>query len=96
MIGEDIPEYNYHSTAFYANGSWCSCNAPLNYGLGQPPENFATNAWYDAQGFRSKHPGGVHFCLADGSVRFISESVDNIFYRTSCTRDGSESVPGEL
>jgi prepilin-type N-terminal cleavage/methylation domain-containing protein/prepilin-type processing-associated H-X9-DG protein len=96
MIGEDIPEYNYHSTAFYANGSWCSCNAPLNYGLGQSPENIATNAWYDAQGFRSKHPGGVHFCLADGSVRFISESVDNIFYRTSCTRDGSESVPGEL
>lgn len=96
MIGEDLPEYNYHSTAFYSNGSWCSCNAPLNYGLGQPPDRIAVDAWYDAQGFRSKHPGGVQFCLADGSVRFISESIDNLFYRTSCTRDGSELVPGEL
>jgi prepilin-type N-terminal cleavage/methylation domain-containing protein len=96
MIGEDLPEYNYHSTTFYSNGSWCSCNAPLNYGLGQIPETIAVNFWFDAQGFRSKHPGGVQFCLADGSVRFISESVDNIFYRTSCTRNGSESVPGEL
>lgn len=25
---------------------------------------------------RSKHPGGVHVCLADGSVRFISETID--------------------
>ena len=96
MIGEDVPEYNYHSTAFYANGSWCSCNAPLNFGLGQHPERIAVDAWYDAQGFRSKHPGGVHFCLADGSVRFVSEDTDNVLYRTSCTRNGGESVPGEL
>ena len=96
MIGEDVPEYNRHSAAFYSNGSWCSCNAPLNYGFGQPPERIAFDAWYDAQGFRSKHPGGMQFCLADGSVRFVSESVDNVFYRTSCTRDGSELVPGQL
>lgn len=25
---------------------------------------------------RSKHPGGVHVCLADGSVRFISETIE--------------------
>jgi prepilin-type N-terminal cleavage/methylation domain-containing protein/prepilin-type processing-associated H-X9-DG protein len=96
MIGEDVPEYNYHSVAYYSNGSWCSCNAPLNFGIGQSPESIAVGRWYDAQGFRSKHPGGAQFCLADGSVRFISESVDNVFYRTSCTRDGSETVPGEL
>jgi prepilin-type N-terminal cleavage/methylation domain-containing protein len=96
MIGEDSPEYNYHSTAYYSNGSWCSCNAPLNYGLGQNPEVIAVSFWFDSQGFRSKHPGGVQFCLADGSVRFVSESVDNVFYRTSCTRNGDEAVSGEL
>jgi prepilin-type N-terminal cleavage/methylation domain-containing protein len=95
MVGEDVPEYNRHSAAFYSNGSWCSCNAPLNYGIGQDPETIAL-AWWDAQGFRSKHPGGVHFCLADGSVRFVSESVDNILYRVSCTRDGSEAVRDSL
>jgi prepilin-type N-terminal cleavage/methylation domain-containing protein len=95
MIGEDVPEYNYHSAAYYSNGSWCSCNTQLNYGLGQRPETIAA-AWWDAQGFRSKHPGGVQFCLADGSVRLVSETTDNIVYRTSCTRNGGESVPGEL
>jgi prepilin-type processing-associated H-X9-DG protein len=96
MIGEDVPEYNWHSVAFYSNGSWCSCNARLNYGVGQNPVNIARDFWFDSQGFRSKHPGGVQFCLADGSVKFVSESVDNIFYRTSCTRNGDEAVSGEL
>jgi prepilin-type processing-associated H-X9-DG protein len=94
MIGEDVPEYNRHSAAYYANGSWCSCNAPLNFGIGQDPEPIAFAGWYDAQGFRSKHPGGVQFCLADGSVRFLADSVDNVAYRVSCTRDGNEVVPG--
>jgi prepilin-type N-terminal cleavage/methylation domain-containing protein len=96
MIGEDVPEYNRHSAAFYANGSWCSCNAPLNFGIGEDPDKIAYNAWYDAQGFRSKHPGGVHFSLADGSVRFITENVNNIAYRVSCTRDGGEAVNESL
>jgi hypothetical protein len=95
MIGEDVPEYNYHSVAFYSNGSWCSCNAPLNYGLGDDPDQIALD-WSDAQGFRSKHPGGVQFCLADGSVRFVSDSVDNLSFRISCTRNGNEALPDSL
>jgi prepilin-type N-terminal cleavage/methylation domain-containing protein/prepilin-type processing-associated H-X9-DG protein len=89
MIGEDVPEFNYHSTAFYSNGDTCSCNAPLNYGFNQNPETFAP-AWWDAQGFRSRHPGGVHFCFADGSTHFISETIDSDLLRTSCTRNGTE------
>jgi prepilin-type processing-associated H-X9-DG protein len=85
-----------HSAAFYSNGSHCSCNTPLNFGLRENPETFAIQFWFDAQGFRSRHPGGAQFCLADGSVRFISDSIDNVFYRTSCTRDGAEIVPGEF
>jgi prepilin-type N-terminal cleavage/methylation domain-containing protein len=89
MIGEDVPEFNYHSTAFYSNGDTCSCNAPLNNGFNQPADTFAL-AWWDAQGFRSRHPGGVHFCLADGSTRFIAQNVDSDLFRTSCTRNGGE------
>ncbi len=40
------------------------------------PANFGTNC-----GFASVHTGGLHMCLADGSVRFISENVD---HRTFC------------
>jgi len=97
MMGEDIPELNWQSASFYANGSWCSCNAPLNYQITSPnPDDFAFNQWYDAEGFRSRHPGGVQFCLADGSVRFVNDSVDNILFRTTCTRNGGEVVPGDF
>jgi prepilin-type N-terminal cleavage/methylation domain-containing protein/prepilin-type processing-associated H-X9-DG protein len=97
MIGEDLPDYNRHSTAFYANGDWCSCNIPLNNLINIPPELFESdptllNAWWDQQGFRSRHPGGAQFCLVDGSVRFVAETTSSEVYRTSCTRNGDERL----
>ena len=92
MIGESLPDYDNHSAAYFANGDWCSCNLPLNNLLTVDPSTLNPNFWWDNQGFRSKHPGGVQFCLADGSVRFVSESVDNQAYRVACTRNGGESL----
>ena len=91
MIGEDVPEYNRHSAAFYSNGDWCSCNIAINHLMNRPP---AAINWGQEQGFRSRHPGGVHFAACDGSVRFLSESIDNTLFRTSCTRNGDETVTG--
>ncbi len=98
MIGEDVPEFNRHSAGFYSNGDTCSCNVPINNGLqlaGVELEQF-TEFWWESQGFRSRHPGGVHFCLVDGSVRFLAETMDNTLFRTSCTRNGSEAIGGSL
>jgi prepilin-type N-terminal cleavage/methylation domain-containing protein/prepilin-type processing-associated H-X9-DG protein len=94
MIGEDIPRYNYHSAAFYSNGDWCSCNVPLNRKLSwtvDQVENFADSLWWDAISFASLHPGGGNFCYADGSVQFVSDSIDNTLYRIGCTRNGGEA-----
>jgi prepilin-type N-terminal cleavage/methylation domain-containing protein/prepilin-type processing-associated H-X9-DG protein len=90
MIGEDVPDYNLHSVAYYSNGDWCSCNLPLNHGMNEPPSDLFRQQWWNGQGFRSLHPGGANFCLADGSVRFVPETIDSDIYRTSCTRDGGE------
>lgn len=92
MLGEDLPEYDLHSTAFYSNGDWSTCNFPINHRNNEPADLIAFNEWFELQGFRSRHPGGAQFAYADGSVVFISESIGNELYRTSCTRDGGEVV----
>ena len=44
---------------------------------------------------RSRHTGGVHALLCDGSVRFISDNVNLSIWRGLGTRAGSE-VLGEF
>jgi prepilin-type N-terminal cleavage/methylation domain-containing protein len=41
---------------------------------------------------RSMHPGGTNHCIADASVRFISESVDVTLYQGLGSRNGGETV----
>ncbi len=45
--------------------------------------------------FRSDHPGGVHFAMVDGSVRFIADAIDVAVLNGLATRDGGESAPSE-
>jgi prepilin-type processing-associated H-X9-DG protein len=45
-----------------------------------------------ADDFYSPHPGGANFLFADGSVRFVKQSVSLPVYRALCTRDSGEIV----
>jgi prepilin-type N-terminal cleavage/methylation domain-containing protein/prepilin-type processing-associated H-X9-DG protein len=40
--------------------------------------------------FMSRHPGGAQFALADGSVRFLSQTIDITPYRRAATIQGGE------
>lgn len=42
--------------------------------------------------FSSHHTGGAQFCQADGSVRFISQSIDRGVYQALATIQGGEVV----
>jgi len=44
----------------------------------------------DEAEFSSRHPGGAHFLLGDGSVRLISNDVDRHVYQALGTRAGQE------
>jgi len=91
MVGEDIPEINQHCgwpNANYANGT---CSIPLNNGLvaGQPGYNNPGD-WPNVYSFRSRHTGGANFALADGSTRFVTQSIDINLYRALATMKGNE------
>ena len=45
-----------------------------------------------ASGFKSRHPGGVHFALADGSVRFLKQTIDHQLYQYLGCRDDAQPV----
>ncbi|MCE2791675.1 MAG: DUF1559 domain-containing protein [Planctomycetota bacterium] len=50
---------------------------------------------YGWRAARSRHPGGVNISLADGSTRFITETVDMAIWRGLATPNGRE-VLGEF
>ncbi len=87
-VGEDIHEQSSHGATFYANGDYASCHAPLNT-IFIPPQ---PGNWPLVMSFRSRHLNFVNFCVADGSVRSLSQSVDWLTYQQMCTRAGGEPV----
>jgi prepilin-type N-terminal cleavage/methylation domain-containing protein/prepilin-type processing-associated H-X9-DG protein len=83
------------------NGKWADGGVPnMLYNHWYPP-NYAKPdcvwllagkpAWRAA---RSRHPGGVNLLLADGSVHFVSNSINITTRRALATREAGE-VPGD-
>ena len=64
----------------------CGCNAQTN------PSGDLTRCimnWHVTWGFKSNHPGGSQFALADGSVRFLRETISHRTYQyLGCRHDG--------
>lgn len=97
MVGESVVEQDYHSAAYFADGDWASCGIPLNHFVIPATITILKNfpGWAEARGFKSMHPGGAHFVMADGSVHFVNESVDHNTYRALSTRNGGETASVE-
>ena len=97
MVGESVVEQDYHSAAFFADGDWASCGIPLNNFVVPATIDYMKNfpGWAQARGFKSMHPGGAHFVMADGSVHFVTENIDHNVYRGLSTRNGGETASVE-
>ncbi len=90
MVGEGVVEQDLHSMAYFSDGDWASCNMQLNFFL--PDLEDVKTLWYDVRGFRSLHPGGAQFAMADASVQFVNEGIDHQLYRALSTKDGGETA----
>jgi len=48
--------------------------------------------WNSQFGFKSKHVGGAHLLLCDGSVRFVSQNIDMFTYQKLGDRSDGQVV----
>ena len=97
LVGEDVPDYTDRSAAFFSHGDHATCFVRLNHKtLGKVKDQPYAYRWKyfcAYTGFRSEHRGGANFAMADGSTRFVDESIDLNVYRAMGSRNGGELVP---
>lgn len=88
-IGECVPSYTNWAWWYNPNAVTATCAIPLNRALKVP---LNAGDWPNNYGFHSRHTGGGHFVLCDGSVRFISENISITVYRALATISAGETV----
>ncbi len=91
MIGEDICRATAWCSWPYANNANGTCAIPPNVEWSNG-RHYSPMNWENNESFRSAHGGGLHFAYADGSVHFISDSIDLLVYRAMATIVGGETV----
>lgn len=93
-IGESIPSRVNHTWWWWFNGTTATNAVPLNYFVKNT--NIAVGDWPNNYSFGSKHVGGGHFTMGDGSVKFVSENVDLNTYRAVSTISSAEAVNADF
>ena len=107
MAGETISSHCKYQCAHCGNFPIAPTNTPINSFLKTPlnlptggcniisPEHPDDGGYCQACGFKSHHPGGAQFMMADGSVQFLQESIDFDLYTALGSRKSglSKEVP---
>ncbi|WP_337173792.1 DUF1559 domain-containing protein [Paludisphaera sp.] len=83
----------WYSSTGATNGTCLPMNFTLQRCLRDPTYANA-NSW-SGRGFSSFHSGGCNFGMADGSVRFVKQSVDQRTYNALGSRRGGEVVSSD-
>jgi prepilin-type processing-associated H-X9-DG protein len=86
LAGETIPSHNAFNGVYNLNFIGASHSIPIN--IMESDDGFPANLeWSRTSGFKSLHAGGgANFVMGDGSVSFISETIDQRLWATIGTR----------
>jgi prepilin-type N-terminal cleavage/methylation domain-containing protein/prepilin-type processing-associated H-X9-DG protein len=106
LVGEVLPAQDNNNEMYGHTGIGSGTTIPINYwtGLyntGSNPCggfgtcNFACRVCYSARGFKSMHPGGANFLVADGHVQFFKASISPQTYNALGSRNGGEIVSAD-
>ncbi len=93
LLGETLPHENMHNGAFSTHYPVVATNIPLNTFVPDNQMPIGGAHWVNhtsASGIKSRHPGGAHVALADGSAHFLAESIEPVVLRALGTRQGGE------
>lgn len=67
--------------------NWCENKPELNL-----PATNGDGSTTDTAGSRSRHAGGVHVCMGDGTIRFVNQTIDLQLWRRLATIAGGETI----
>jgi prepilin-type N-terminal cleavage/methylation domain-containing protein/prepilin-type processing-associated H-X9-DG protein len=81
--------YSGFLTPNSTNPDWIQSASYCNYPSGQNPPCTLGQSGMDMFAARSRHSGGVNVCFADGSVKFLKNTISpSVFMALSSTRGG--------
>lgn len=101
IVGETLPYQVADSNFWMHNGCTFGTTVPINWKTPNAPAvAFGSSDWtsrfsYASKGAKSEHPGGANFLMADGSVKFIKESINLVTYCALGSRSGGEAVSAD-
>jgi len=109
IVGEMIPSRAADSNFWFQNGGIHGMTVPINWNSNTFPATAANcnSQWQNstaplgcrfsaaAKGFVSLHPGGANFAFADGSVRFLKQSISMPTYAALGSRNGGEVISSD-
>jgi prepilin-type processing-associated H-X9-DG protein len=95
MLGEmsvNMPgSLNQYRTFIRGNTGGSGATKNIRYPINSTFYNGSNN--FNDISMGSNHSGGCNFCLGDGSVRFINQSIDLAIYIAASSMDQGELAP---
>jgi prepilin-type N-terminal cleavage/methylation domain-containing protein/prepilin-type processing-associated H-X9-DG protein len=92
MIGEALTGKDYQNAWCHMDNAIATCAYPPNAKSPITGKDYPPDQWWNRYAFTSAHPGGAQFCMADGAVRFITDSIAVAQFRGLGTRSLGEVV----